>query len=258
MSAPVGPPARVVIRTFGGLQLHQDDREWASSFKGRPVTPFIWLRLLVAAIGDPNARISRDELGRQANPGRDRETQLKQMRNIVYKLRELPPALGDRIRVEPQVLSFTLEGCELDAATLLTVCAESAGRSLLAPAQMVRARRAIEASGGVFLPEFESVEAIATDRHPTCTGLIRELRELLAAKRLELILLLADTYAAAERPLEAISLLEPVFKEQTKRDDLCTRLATAYNRAGRSAEAAALMVKQSPNSAVGVVSAPPT
>jgi DNA-binding SARP family transcriptional activator len=258
ISAPVGPPAKVVIRTFGGLQLHQDGEEWAAALKARPVTAFIWLRLLVAAIGDPNARISRDELGRQANPGRDRETQLKQMRNIVYKLRELPPALGDRIQVEPQVVSFTLEGCEVDAINLFRVAAEGAGRTVLAPAQMARARRAIEASAGVFLPEFESIEDFATNRHPTCTELIRELRESLATKRLDLILLLGELYTATDRPSEAIAILEPVFRQQTERDDLRARLVAAYMRAGRGAEASALEVKSGPNSTVELAAAPPT
>jgi DNA-binding SARP family transcriptional activator len=258
ISAPVGPPAKVVIRTFGGLQLQQDGEEWAAAFKARPVTAFIWLRLLIAAIGDPNSRPSRDELGRQASPGYDRETQLKKMRNIVYKLRELPPALRDRIRVEPQVMSFTLEGCEVDAINLLRVAAEGAGRSVLAPAQMARARRAVEASAGVFLPEFESIEDIATDRHPTCTELIRELRESLATKRLDLILLLGDSYTAADRPAEAIAILEPVFQQQTERDDLRARLVAAYNRAGRGAEASALEDKPGPNSTVELAAAPPT
>jgi len=231
--------AAVVIRTFGGLQLHQDDKEWASALKGRSVTAFIWLRLLLAAIRDPNARPSRDELGRQAAPGRDRETQLKLMRNVIYQgLPELPPALRDRILVEPQVMSFKLDGCDIDAINLLRISAECAGRSVLALSQLARVRRAIDATAGVFLPQFEPVEDIATDRHPTCTDLIREQRDLLAGKRLELIVWLADSYMATNRPAEAIAILEPALTGQPTRDDLRARLAAAYNRAGRGAEAA--------------------
>ena len=233
--------AAVVIRTFGGLQLHQDGQEWASALKGRSVTAFIWLRLLLATIRDPNARPSRDELGRQAAPGRDRETQLKLMRNVIYQgLPELPPALRDRIRVEPQVMRFKLDGCDIDAINLLRISAECAGRSILALSQMARVRRAIDATAGAFLPEFESVEDIATDRHPTCTDLIREQRDLLAGKRLELIVWLADSYLATNRPAEAIVILEPALTAQPARDDLRTRLAAAYNRAGRSADTAGL------------------
>jgi len=258
LEAETGSPARVVIRTFGGLQVHEDGRDWAAALRSRSVTAFVWLRLLVAAIRDPNARPSRDELGREASPRHDRETQLKQIRNVVSQgLRELPLALSDRILVEPQVMSFRLESCEVDAINLLRLCAECAGRSFLAPAQTARARRAVDASAGVFLPEFESVEDLATDRHPTCTGLIRELRELLAAKRLDLILRLADSYMATDRPAETIAILEPAFQEQPERGDLRARLVAAYSRAGRSAEAAALELRQSPGSSLDAVAGRP-
>ena len=235
--------APVVIRTFGGLQLHQDGKEWASALRGRTVTAFIWLRLLLAAVRDPNARPSRDELGRQASPGYDRENQLKQMRNVVYKLRELPAALRDRIRVEPQVMSFRLDGCDIDAINLLRISAECAGRNVLELSQLARVRRAIDATAGVFLPEFESVEDTATDGHPTCTDLIREQRELLATKRLELIVWLADSYTATNRQAEAIAILKPALTDQSARDDLRARLTAAHSRAGSGAEAAGLEAK---------------
>jgi hypothetical protein len=258
IEAAADPPAQVVIRTYGGLQLHQDGQDWVAALRARPVTAFIWLRLLLAAVRDPNARPSRDDIGREAKPGLDRETQLKLMRNVIYQgLRELPPALSDRIVVEPQVMSFKLESCEIDAINLLRVCAECAGRSVLAPAQTARARRAVDATAGVFLPEFESVEEFATDRHPTCTNLIREQRDLLTAKRLGLILLLGDSYLAAGRPGEAIAILEPAFQEQPQRDDVRARLAAAYSRAGRNPEAASLGAKQGPGSAIDAVTARP-
>jgi len=235
--------APVVIRTFGGLQLHQDGKEWAPALRGRTVTAFIWLRLLLAAVRDPNARPSRDELGRQASPGYDRENQLKQMRNVVYKLRELPAALRDRIRVEPQVMSFRLDGCDIDAINLLRISAECAGREVLELSQLARVRRAIDATAGVFLPEFESVEDTATDGHPTCTELIREQRELLATKRLELIVWLADSYTATNRQAEAIAILKPALTDQSARDDLRARLTAAHSRAGSGAEAAGLEAK---------------
>jgi hypothetical protein len=254
VAADPEPAPRVLIRTFGGLQLQQDGQEWASVLRARSVTAFIWLRLLIAAIRDPNARLSRDELGRQARPGTDRETQLKLMRNVTSQgIPELPPALRDRILIESKVMTFKLDGCEVDAISLLKASSECAGRTVLAPAQMARARRAVDASAGVFLPEFESVEDFATDRHPTCTGVIRDLRELLTAKRLDLILVLADSYTATNRPTEAVAILEPTFQELPERDDLRARLAAAYSSAGRGAEAAALEVRSTPSSSVDAV-----
>jgi hypothetical protein len=207
----------------------------------RPVTGFIWLRLLVASIRDPSAPLSRDELARQASPGLGRDVQLKRLRNVVAKgLREIPAALADRILVQPEVMSFRLEGCEVDAIDLLALSAESARRSQLSAAQAARVQRVLQACQGTFLPEFEAIEDLATDRHPTCTGLVRELRELLINKRVDLALLLADNHLGAGRPRQAIAILEPALSDRSERKDIADRLAAAYRSAGRDAEANAL------------------
>jgi hypothetical protein len=238
------PPTAVLIRTFGGLQVHQDSEDWAPALKARPVTAFIWLRLLVASIREPMARLSLDQLGREASPHLDRETQRSRMRDIVSQGRELPSQLGDRIFVEPQAMSFKLEGCDVDAVTLLTIAAEFSGQGTLSPAEAARAHRAVDASAGIFLPEFESLEEIATERHPTLTGLMHEQREKLVTKRLELMLHLAASYSEGGRPNEAVDLLEPAFQERPERSDIRAGLAAAYRSAGRAADASALDLKQ--------------
>jgi hypothetical protein len=235
------PPPEVEVRTFGGLHVIQGGKDWAGALSGRTVTAFVWLRLLVATIRDPLARPAREELGRQASPVLDRETQLKRLRNVISQgLPELPPALRDRIVIEPQVMSFNLASCEVDAVNLLVASAEYSGRKLLSDAQAARAQRVLNASVGTFLPEFETVEDLATDHHPTCTALIGEVRDLLGAKRLELTLLLADSHLAKSRPGEAIQLLEPAFRERVGREDVRARLAAAYRSAGREADVSVL------------------
>lgn len=242
---PPGPPADVVIRTFGGLQVYKDGKDWADALIGRPITGFVWLRLLVAVIRDPSARLTREEIARQVTPGLDREVQLRRLRNVIYQgMRDLPPALRDRIVVEPQVLRFNLEGSELDAANLVAISAECAGRSMLTTAQAARAQRVLDASVGIFLPEFETVEDLATDHHASCTDLIRDLREVLASKRLELAMALADSYLARRNPNRAIAVLERARQEQPDRGDLTARLASAYRSAGRDPEAQALERRQ--------------
>jgi hypothetical protein len=241
LSEPPRPPPEMVVSTFGGLHVLQDGKDWAPALMSRPVTGFIWLRLLVASIRDPSAPLSRDELARQASPGLGRDVQLKRLRNVVAKgLREIPAALADRILVQPEVMSFRLEGCEVDAIDLLALSAESARRSQLSAAQAARVQRVLQACQGTFLPEFEAIEDLATDRHPTCTGLVRELRELLINKRVDLALLLADNHLGAGRPRQAIAILEPALSDRSERKDIADRLAAAYRSAGRDAEANAL------------------
>jgi len=238
---PPRPPPEMVVRTFGGLHMHQGGKDWAQDLLSRQVTGFVYLRLLVAAIRDPTARIGRDEVARQASPGLGRNVQLKRLRNVVGKgLREMPAPLADRILVEPEVMSFRLEGCEVDAVELLTLSAECTGRGQLSAAQAVRVRRVLQACQGTFLAEFEAIEDLATDRRPTCTGLVRELRELLINKRVDLSLLLADTHLGAGHPTSAIAVLEPALSDRSERKDVADRLAAAYRSAGRDAEAKAL------------------
>jgi DNA-binding SARP family transcriptional activator len=238
---PAGPPrARTVIRTFGGLHVLEDGQDWAPALSARSVMAFFWMRILIGAIRDRSAGVMRDEISRQASPQYDRETQLKRLRNLIYALRELPVVLRNRILAEPQTLRFDLGDCSVDALELLDLSAESAGRSLLTPAQVARVRTALDASSDPFLPEFEAVEDLATDHHPTCIELVNSVRDQLAAKRIELALVLADTYVADRKPGDAIAVLQPAFRAQPGRQDIAQRLAAAYRAAGRDAEARGL------------------
>ncbi len=237
----IGEPAEVVVSTFGGLHVRQGGKDWAQALMSRSVSGFVWLRLLVAAIRDPDAPPSRDELAREANPRVSRDVQLKRLRNVINRgLRDMPPALRDRVAVQPEVLSFKLEGCEVDAIELLQLSSKTAGRRELSPSETARIQRILAACQGVFLPEFETVEDLATDHHPTCTELIREIRELLINRRADLSLLLGDTYLRAGQTALAITILEPAVSDRPQRKDLADRLAAAYRGAGREAEAKAV------------------
>lgn len=238
---PVGPPPGVVVTTFGGLHVRQGGTDWAQALTSRSVTGFVWLRLLVAAVRNPNSQVARDEIGRQASPRLSRDVQLKRVRNVIAKgLREMPPVLRDRILVTSEAMSFRLDGCEVDAIELVAMSAATAGRREITSTEAARVQRLLAACQGTFLPEFEAIEDLATDRHPTCTELVRELRESLTNKRVELALMLADTLLLGGQPSRAIAALEPTLDDRPERKDIADRLAAAYRGAGREAEALAL------------------
>jgi len=138
------------------------------------------------------------------------------------------------------VMGFRLDGCAVDAIDLLAVSAGLSGRNQLSSAQASRVQRVLQACQGAFLPEFEAIEDLATDRHPTCTELVHDLRELLVNRRVDLAALLADAHLGAGRPVQAIGVLEPALADRHERKDLADRLALAYRAAGRDAEARAL------------------
>jgi hypothetical protein len=240
-SQPPTSAPHMIVATFGGLHIREGGQDWAQALISRPVTGFVWLRLLVAAVRNPATPVGRDEVARQASPGLSRDVQLKRLRNVIAKgLREMPPVLRDRILVMPESMSFKLEDCAVDAIELITLSAATAGRRELSLTETPRVQRVLTACQGTFLPEFETIEDLATDRHPTCTELIRELRELLTNKRVELSLLLADIHLRAGQPAQAIAVLEPALNDRRERKDLADRLAAAYRGAGREAEAKAL------------------
>jgi hypothetical protein len=240
IEAPKAAP-RMIVTTFGGLHIRERGQDWAGALMSRPVTGFVWLRLLVAAIRNPDSTVGRDEVARQASPRQSRDVQLKRLRNVIAKgLPPMPAALRDRILVMPESMGFVLDGCEVDAIELITASAVSTGRRDLSPSESARLQRVLSACQGTFLSEFDSIEDLATDRHPTCTELIRELRESLTNKRVDLSLLLADAHLHAGQPAQAITVLEPALSDRSERKDLADRLATAYRETGREAEAKAL------------------
>jgi predicted Zn-dependent protease len=137
-------------------------------------------------------------------------------------------------------MTFSLDDCEVDAIELITLSAAITGQRELSLHQVARTQGVLSVCQGAFLPEFETIEDLATDRHPTCTELIRQLRESMINKRVELSLLLADAHMRAGKPAEAVRVLEPAHTDRRERKDLADRLAAAYRGAGREAEAKAL------------------
>lgn len=233
------PPApKVAIRTFGGLRVMQDGQDWAPSLNSRPVMSYIWHRVLIAGVQD--RAVPRDELSRQTNPKLDREVQLERLRKLLNKsLPAMPEALRSRITVEPQLLKFNRDDCSVDAIELVRLSDELPGRGVLSSGQAARVRRVLGESAGTFLAEFESVEDIATDHHPSSNELITSLRKELARRRETLILRLAATYMANRRPDQAIALLEPARRDSAG-TEVRENLAAAYRAAGREADARGL------------------
>jgi hypothetical protein len=228
------PDVKTVIRTFGGLQILEGGQDWAPALNRRHVISFVWRRVLLAAFEDPAASISRDAVARQAYPSVEREYQLGRLRTMVNQgLPELPAPLRARIIADPKALRFNLEGCAVDALEL-TKIAEDWGRlDVISPQQAAIARRVIERSKGTFLPEFESVDNLVTSGHPTCTELIKSLRERLAERRSQLAALLGRTYIAGRRSDLAVALLEAATDDHPAEVRLRELLAEANRASAR-------------------------
>ena len=236
-------PVELVVRTFGGLHLIHSDKDLVAELDQRPVTGFVWQRLMVGTIDDPNYRPSREEIGRQLRPTLARSAQLRQIRNVVYQFRELPAPLKDRVDVDAQAFRFKADACDIDALNLVAAAARISGGQSQDPIDVAGVRRIYDESAGTFLPDFEKAEDHATDHHPSSTRMIAGIRAMLADKRAELGLALARSYIANDQASNAVAVLEPLVRQREDRKDLADGLAAAYRKAGRDAEAAALAAR---------------
>ena len=235
------PPAKTVIRTFGGLQVIEAGRDWAPELSRRQVMTFVWRRVFLASLLDQSATVAREVVARQLYPAVDRETQLKRIRGLVNDLRELPDPLRKRILSGPQVLRFDLQDCTVDALELIQLSTGLARVKVLSPAQASRARGVVDATSGTFMPEFETIDDLVTDHHPTCTDMVQDLRRKLSDRRAEVMAVLAATYIAGRRPDLAVEMLEPALHTLPDRADLRELLAGAYRASGREVDARALV-----------------
>ena len=241
---PAQPEAKTVIRTFGGLQVMEGGEDWAPALSGRQVMAFLWRRVLLAAFEDPAASVSREKVARQAYPSVEREYQLGRVRTVVNQgLPELPLPLRTRIIAEPKVLRFNLDSCTVDALELLKLADDWGRLDRLSPNQAATARRVIGFSRGTFLPEFESVDNLVTSGRPTCTELIKNLREKLNERRAPLVAVLGRTYIGGRRPELAVALLETATQDHPADAQLRELLAEAYRASGREADARSTAVR---------------
>lgn len=236
------PQRKTTIRSFGGLQVIEEGKDWAPTLSGRQVMAFFWRRVFLAAVESDSASVARDLLARQLNPTVDRETQLRRLRGLISEgVRELPVPLSKRIVATPTVVRFDFDDCSVDALDLVRVGAELGRLKVLSTTQASRARRLVDATTGTFMPEFETVEDVVTDHHPTCTELIQQLRTKLSDRRVELVAVLARTYIAGKRADMAVDLLEATRQGLSGRPQLVEVLAEAYRATGRESDARALV-----------------
>jgi hypothetical protein len=205
---------------------------------------FIWRRALLAPFEDPAASVSREAVARQAYPSVEREYQLGRLRTVLNQgLTELPAPLRSRIIAEPKVLRFNLDGCTVDALELLKLADDWSRLEVISPQQAATASRVIGATRGTFLPEFESVDNLVTSGRPTCTELVKNLRDKLTERRARLIVVLGRTYIAGRRPDLAVTLLETATEDHpadVKLRDLLLEAQRARSREAAVRSTAAL------------------
>lgn len=141
------------------------------------------------------------------------------------------------------MLRFNLEGCTVDALELLKLADDWGRLGAISPYQAATARRVLATTRGIFLPEFESVDNLVTSGRPTCTELIKNLREKLTERRAQMLVVLGRTYIGGRRPDLALTLLETATEDHPADAQLRELLAEARRASGREADARSTAVR---------------
>jgi DNA-binding SARP family transcriptional activator len=225
------------IRTLGGLQLWAEGKDRADVLLASQVAGFVWLRLLVAAVLERDSRMTRDEMCEETFPGVPRASQLNRLRGRLFDIRKFPAPIAAALRTEGQSLSFALDSCRVDAVDVLDLGRRCSGTSVLPPSIRAEAETLLPLTGGRFLPMWEGIVEKVTQGRSGAAEPVEQIRDRLAAARVDILAALGSTYVAAGRADDAARALEEGLELRPDRQDIASQLVVAYRAAGRNAEA---------------------
>jgi hypothetical protein len=154
----------------------------------------------------------------------------------------LPRAVADCLVLNGDRVNFDLETCHLDVADLRAWAAKVA--PLLAPLDEAPLAEAVAfANGfgeGAFLPEWEALEAKVTGGKSSTTTVVDDVRQDVDRWRGALLVAIADSYVARNRPALAIPYLEQRVSLHPDNEPATRKLIAAYLETGQTAKAAQL------------------
>lgn len=232
---------RLVIRTMGRFQILEGEVDHAPRLLSHPMQSFIWLYLLVIAVGGERPRQLRETVAEQIWPKQSAATQSQRMRGrLSQRKQRLPTALVDTILDDGESLEFDLTGCWVDALEVLRLSHEcGADPELKSDALLQAVARLVRDSNGPFLAFWEEQErkAVEGDDQPPTRALVEEVRGRVERARVDLLLSLGRNALWRNQAGEAVLPLEEAYEVRPDRDDLAMALADAYARSGRTAEA---------------------
>ena len=230
------------VTTLGALILRDGPEDLTTALLRSPVHSFLWLFLLMRAIANPQARISRAELADELTPGLGADKQRKRLRDRLSDLlAELPPPLREPINVEEDFVRFDLGACSVDVVRLFESARECAAREgLLSEALVAEVEAVLLAAAGEFLPGWDEIEREVSGARGAAGDVVRDLRLKAEDARVALLAALALNRMARRDPGRAIPLLEQALERRPDREDLALNLRAAYLETGQVGRATAL------------------
>jgi hypothetical protein len=230
------------VRTLGALVLRDGSEDLTAALLRSRVFSFLWLYLLLRAITNPEARISRAELADELTPGLAADKQRKRLRDRLSDLlAELPPPLAEALRIEEDFVRFDHGAGAVDVIRLFDLARECAGKDdLLSEPLVAEVEMALMGAEGEFLPGWDQIEHEVTGSRGTAGDLVRDLRLKAEDARVTLLAALARNRMARREPAKAVPLLEQALERRPDREDLALNLRAAYLETGQIGRASAV------------------
>jgi hypothetical protein len=233
-----GKGTRLGIRTIGAFRIWWQGEDLAEEILRRPTTGFVWLRLLVAAIDHPAGPLARTDVQEEVAPRVGTKSQQGRLRQVVLEFKALPAVLRDRMVVSRLVMSFDLEGCEVDAVELLKLGRELRVGGATDPTRLAYASAVLASTGGLFLPMWKDVVGRATDVDIPATETVTELGQRLEFARADILVAIGDDHLRRHEAGPAVDAFQEALSLREEREDIAERLVAALLAAGRAGEAA--------------------
>src|SRR5437588_2333913 len=211
---PSESTGRLEVRTLGALVLRAGSEDLTTALLRSRVFSFLWLYLLMRAIANPEARLSRAELADELTPGLAADRQRKRLRDRLSDLlAELPPPLRNALRIEEDFVRFDAGASAVDVIRLFDLARECAGKEdLLSEALVGEVEIVLLSAEGEFLPGWDEIEQEVTGARGTAGDLVRDLRLKAEDARVTLLAALARNLMARREPARAVPLLEQALE----------------------------------------------
>jgi hypothetical protein len=229
----IEPPAAVQVRSVGRVEVLVQGADLTPVLMDHRIAAFIWLYMLARLVAGGDARISRAGLADEVYPRLDTSTQKQRLRGQLRDIQHLPEALARRLRVDGELVSLELDGCDVDALSLHRLASSCRDSTILSRSLQRKVGVLLGSVGtGLFLPGWEDLEHRVTGGRSAAGAVINAARQQVSDDRADLGVVMAQTKLAAGQPAEAARLLEDALVGAPHREDVAKLLIRACLHAG--------------------------
>jgi len=235
--------SRLSVSTIGHFGLTVGDDDVTGSLQQKPVASFLWLYTLARALRNPKDAPSRPALADEVFPNLDPKQQRTRLRQRLSDMQSsLPPAISRCLVSDGERVRFDLASCTIDVIRLREWATTTGGaRTAIDQEQLNSLEQLAEAIGdGVFLPEWEALEAKVTAGQSSAGSVVETVRTDIDRWRATILIAIADAYSARGRPALAVPYLERVNRTQPDNELAAKKLVAAYLETGQSDRARAV------------------